>query len=115
MEVDFVTSPQPGKKDPELVFRGQLKTVIRNLERAIDDLLKHFWEEPLRRHAHELASALLAGCKTFGYLELGSIARAITSLLSLKLEDVLALEQSLKDKLRELVALLKEMAALVAA
>ena len=114
-EVDFVTSPQPGKKDPELVFRGQIKTIIRNLERAIDDLLKHFWEEPLRRHAHELSSTLLAGCKTFGYLELGSVARAITSLLSLKMEDVLALEESLKEKLRELVALLKEMAAMLAA
>ena len=110
-----MTSPNSGKKDPEQVFRGQLKTVIRNLERSIDDLLKHFWEEPLRRHAHELSSALLAGCKTYGYLELGAVARAITSLLSLKLEDVLALEQSLKEKLRELVGLLKEMAAMMAA
>lgn len=110
-----MTSPQPGRKDPELVFRGQLKTVVRNLERAIDDLLKHFWEEPLRRHAHELASTLLAGCKTYGYLELGAVARAITSLLSLRMEDVIALEQSLKDKLRELVGLLKEIAAQMAA
>lgn len=110
-----MTSPTPARKDPELAFRGQLKTVIRNLERSIDDLLKHFWEEPLRRHAHEVASALLAGCKTFGYLELGAVARAITSLLSLRMEDVLALEDSLKDKLRELIALLKEMAAMLAA
>ena len=115
VEEDLVTSPQPGRKDPEQVFRGQLKTVVRNLERAIDDLLKHFWEEPLRRHAHELSSTLLAGCKTFGYLELGAVARAITSLLSLKLEDVLALEEALKEKLRELVVLLKEMAAMLAA
>jgi hypothetical protein len=112
---DAVTPPNSSKKDPEQVFRGQLKSLIRNLERAIDDLLKHFWEEPLRRHAHELSSVLLAGCKTFAYLELGSVARAITSLLSLKMEDVLVLEQSLKEKLRELVALLKEMAAMMAA
>ena len=110
-----MTAPNSGRKDPEQVFRGQLNSVIRNLERAIDDLLQHFWEEPLRRHAHELASALLAGCKTFGYLELGSVARAINSLLSLKMEDVIALEESLKEKLRELVALLKEMAAMMAA
>jgi hypothetical protein len=110
-----VTAPNTGKKDPEQVFRGQLKSVIRNLERAIDDLLEHFWEEPLRRHAHEISSALLSGCKNFGYLELGSVARAITSLLSLRLEDVIALEKSLKEKLRELVALLKEMAAMLAA
>ena len=110
-----MTSPSSGRKDPEKVFRGQLTTVIRNLERSIDDLLANFWEEPLRRHAHELSSALLAGCKTFGYLELGSVARAITSLLTLTMEDVIALQQSLTDKLRELVALLKEMAAMMAA
>jgi len=110
-----VTSPHSGKKDPEQVFRSQLKSVIRNLERAIDDLMEHFWEEPLRRHAYDLAEALLAGCKTYGYLELGSVARAIASLLSLRMEDVLALEIPLKDKFRELVALLREMAAILAA
>ena len=110
-----MTAPKPERKDPEQVFRGQLKSVIRNLERSIEDLLENFWEEPLRRHAHELSSALLAACKNYGYLELGSVARAITSLLSLKMEDVLALEQSLKEKLKELISLLKEMAAMMAA
>lgn len=110
-----MTSPSSGRKDPERVFRSQLHAVVRNLERAIDDLLENFWEEPLRRHAHELSRTLLEGCKTFGYLELGSVARAIASLLALPLEDVLTLEASMKEKLRELVALLKEMAAILAA
>jgi hypothetical protein len=104
-----------GRKDPEKVFRGQLQAVVRNLERAIDDLLENFWEEPLRRHAHELSSALLDSCKTYGYLEVGSVARAINSLVTLPLEEVLTLEQPLKDKLKELVSLLKEMAAILAA
>jgi hypothetical protein len=104
-----------GRKDPEKVFRGQLQAVVRNLERAIDDLLENFWEEPLRRHAHELSSALLDSCKTYGYLEVGSVARAINSLVALPLEEVLTLEQPLKDKLKELVSLLKEMAAILAA
>jgi hypothetical protein len=110
-----VTSPIFGRKDPEKVFRGQLHSVVRNLERAIQDLLENFWEEPLRRHAHELSSALLDSCKTFGYLELGSVARAITSLLALRMEDVLALQQSLTEKLTELIGLLKEMAEMLAA
>ena len=76
--------------------------------------MEHFWEEPLRRHAYEVSSALLAGCKTFGYLELGSVVRAITSLLSLPMEDVIAVERPLRDKLKELVALLKEMAIMAA-
>jgi hypothetical protein len=110
-----VTSPTSGRQDPEKVFRAQLHTVVRNLERAIQDLLENFWEEPLRRHAHELSSALLASCKTYGYLELGSVARAITSLLALTMEDVLTLQQSLTEKLHELVGLLKEMAELLVA
>lgn len=110
-----MTSPFSGRKDPEKVFRAQLHTVVRNLERAIQDLLENFWEEPLRRHAHELSKALLESCKTFGYLELGSVARAITSLLALRMEDVLTLQQSLTEKLTELIALLKEMAEMLAA
>ena len=101
--------------DPDKAFRGQLKAAIRNLERSIDDLLENFWEEPLRRYTHELASALLEGCKTYGYLELASVTRAITSLVALPMEEVLTLQDVLKAKLRELLGLLKEMAALLAA
>lgn len=101
--------------DPEKAFRGQLKAAIRNLERSVDDLLQNFWEEPLRRYTHELASALLEGCKVYGYLELASVTRAITSLVALPLEEVLTLQDALKSKLRELIGLLKEMAALLAA
>jgi len=102
-------------RDPEKAFRGQIKTAVRNLERAIQDLLEHFWEEPLRRHAHELASTLLDGCKTYGFLELASVIRAISSLVALPMEEVLTLENALREKLTELVALLKEMAELIAA
>lgn len=111
----MVGSVFPGRNDPERQFRSQLKAALRNLERAIEDVMEHFWEEPLRRHAHELASTLLEGCKTFGYLELASVVRAITSLLSLPLEDVLTLEDALREKLQELLGLLKEMAAILAA
>jgi hypothetical protein len=110
-----VKPPSPGRNEPDRQFRSQLPGVIRNLERAIKDVMEHFWEEPLRRHAHEVSSALLEGCKTFGYLELASVARAITSLLSLTMEDVLALEDSLREKFAELLGLLKEMAEMLAA
>ena len=108
-------SPIPGRPDPEKQFRSQIHTVLRNLERAIDDLMENFWEEPLRRHAHDLSAALLEGCKTYGYLELASVARAMTSLLSLQMEDVLTLQNSLKEKFKELMELLKEMAEMLAA
>jgi hypothetical protein len=102
-------------RDPEKVFRGQIKTAVRALERSVQDLLENFWEEPLRRHAHEVASTLLDGCKTYGFLELASVLRAITSLVALPMEEVLSLEEVLKAKLTELVDLLTEMADLIAA
>jgi hypothetical protein len=102
-------------RDPEKAFRGQIKTVVRNLERSIQDLLANFWEEALRRHTHELANTMLEGCKTYGFLELASVLRAITSLLALPREDVTSLEGALTEKLKELIGLLKEMAELIAA
>jgi hypothetical protein len=112
---EWVTHQSFGRTDPEKVFRGQIKSVVRKLERAIKDLLHNFWDEPLRRHAHELSSALLEGCKAYGYLELASVTRAITSLVALPMEEVISLETALREKLTELVGLLKEMAELVAA
>jgi DNA-binding PucR family transcriptional regulator len=102
-------------REPEKAFRGQIKTLVRNLERSVQDLLEHFWEEPLRRHTQELANALLEGCKVYGFLELASVMRAITSLVALPMEEVLTLEAALKEKLTELIDLLKEMAELIAA
>ena len=111
----MVVKPSMLGRDPEKAFRGQIKTAVRSLERAIQDLLENFWEEPLRRHAHELSGTLLEGCKTYGFLELASVIRAITSLVALPMEDVLTLEKALREKLTELVGLLKEMAELIAA
>jgi hypothetical protein len=111
----MVVKPSMLGRDPEKAFRGQIKTAVRNLERAIQDLLENFWEEPLRRHAHELSSTLLEGCKIYGFLELASVIRAITSLVALPMEEVLTLENALREKLTELLSLLKEMAELIAA
>ncbi len=108
--------PKPRTSDDiDREFRAQLKGAVRKLERAVDDLLKHFWEEPLRRHADETASALLAACKASGYLELVGIVRAIVSLVQLPLSEVIALEDALRAKLMELLVLLKEMADAIAA
>lgn len=102
-------------RDPEKAFRGQIKTAVRNLERAVQDLLENFWQEPLRRHAHEVSTSLLEGCKTYGFLELASVIRAIVSLVALPREETVSLEKALTEKLTELIALLKEMAEMIAA
>ena len=105
----------PGRNDAERLFRTQLRTVLRNLERAIEDLLENYWEEPLRRYAFDIASALLQGCKAYGYLELASVARAMLSLLDLRMEDVLTLKEPLTEKFKELIGLSKELAEMLAA
>lgn len=105
----------PGRNDPERQFRNNLHTVLRELEESINDLLENFWEEPLRRHTLELASSILESCKAFGYLELASVTRAMTSLLALPMEDVCTLQGALTEKLRELLGLMKEMAKILVA
>jgi hypothetical protein len=110
-----VKSPIPGRNDLERQFRNNLHTVLRTLEETIDELLENFWEEPLRRHSLEMANALLESCKSFGYLELASVSRAMTSLLALPMEDVCTLQGALTEKLRELMGLMKEMAKLLVA
>jgi hypothetical protein len=115
LEEACVKAASAGRSDPERQFRAQIRTVLRNLERALNDLLENFWEEPLRRHAREVASALLEGCKTFGYLELASVTRAILSLLDLETEVVLTLKEPLQDKFKELIGLSKELADMLAA
>ena len=102
-------------RDPEKVFRSQIKSAVRALERSIQDLLTNFWQEAVRRHAHETATALLEGCKTYGFLELASVIRAIVSLLALPQEEATDLKKALTEKLTELTTLLKEMAELIAA
>ena len=105
----------PGRNDPERQFRNNLHTVLRSLEESVKDLLENFWDEPLRRHSLDLATSILEGCKTFGYLELASVTRAMTSLLALSMEDVLSLQGALTEKLKELLGLMKEMAHLLVA
>jgi hypothetical protein len=110
-----VKAEVPGRNDAERQFRAQLRTVLRNLERAIDDLFENYWEEPLRRYAFDIASALLQGCKAYGYLELASVARAMMSLLDLRMEDVLTLKDPMREKFTELIGLSKELAEILAA
>jgi hypothetical protein len=110
-----VNPPSPERIDPEREFIKQIHVVLRTLDRTLVDLMDNFWEEPLRRHAHEMASTLLEGCKTYGYLELASVTRALVSLLALRLEDVLTLQDALREKFKELMGLMREMALLLVA
>jgi hypothetical protein len=103
-------NPTPSPESPL-----RLQPAILQLERAIGDLLDSHWDEVLRRRAHEVAEAVTAGCKEWRLHEMSGVAQAIMSLLALKLEDVISIQDALREKLFELLAMLKDMAAALAA
>ena len=98
-------SPQPGML-PE--FSASYPRALGALENAVHELLSSGWEEPRRRHAHEMAAALSDAAKSSGWKETGGVLQALGSLLALPLEEVIGLRSELREKLLELLALLTE-------
>lgn len=92
-----------------------LQPAILQLERGVQELLDSHWDEVLRRRAHEVAEAVTAACKEWRLPEMAGVAQAIMSLLALRLEDVIAIQDALREKLDELLGMLKEMAESLAA
>jgi hypothetical protein len=78
------------------------------LEGAVHSLLASGWDEPLRRHAQEMAAAMAAGAKDAGWKETAGVLGAVHSLLALPLGEVLSVREELRDKLLELLDLLRE-------
>ena len=87
-------------------FQEQLPRQTADLGLATDALMASFWDEDLRRKARHLALVLSTQCSTYGFDAVGGIARALASLLRLKLEDVIPLQTAMGEKLQELVGLL---------
>jgi hypothetical protein len=78
------------------------------LEEAVHDLLESGWDEPRRRRAHELAVALADAAKASGWKETGGVVRAIASLLALSLGEVIGVRVALRERLLELLDVLKD-------
>jgi hypothetical protein len=95
-----------GSLPPE--FASLFPAAVLALEEAVHALLASGWDEPLRRHAHEMAAALAAGAKDAGWKETARVLGAIHSLLALPFGEVLSLREELRDKLIELLDLLRE-------
>ena len=77
------------------------------LEEAVRTLLASDWEEPARRRAHQLATALCDSAKIAGWKEAGGVLQALASLLALPLDEVLSIKPALREKFLELLELLK--------
>lgn len=90
-------------------FLQDLPRALRELECSVVEVLDSSWDEPFRRRAHEMATALADASSASGLSDLGALLRAIASLLRLRLEDALAIQPELRRKLLELLGILKEL------
>jgi hypothetical protein len=100
--------PAPGSDSPRRRLQDTVQDAVLELERAVRDLLESSWEEPERRRAHAMALALSDAGRLAGLRELAGAARAAASLLRLRAEDILDIEDALREKILDLVQLLKE-------
>jgi len=78
------------------------------LEDAVFDLIANGWEESRRRLALEMAVALSQAAKSAGWHEIESTLRPLSQLLALSLPEVISIRQAVRDKMLELLALLKK-------
>jgi len=99
--------PAPDPRRRELL--STVRRTIAELERAVHDLLESCWEEPERRRAHDMAVALTDACRGDADLrDLGGVARAAASLLNLRADDLLDIQDVVREKILDLIELLKE-------
>lgn len=96
------------QKETLLRFLRDLPLAVLELERAVVELLDSFWEEPFRRRALELSVALAQASTVLRLSHVASVARSISSLLNLRLEDTFSIQRELREKLVELLGLLKD-------
>lgn len=97
-------APAPGRQE----LYANIRRAILELDWAVAELLESRWREPERRHAAGLAAAIAEACKTPDLRHVGTVARAAASLLRLRTQDVLDVEDQVREKLADLVELLKE-------
>jgi hypothetical protein len=81
------------------------------LENAVYDLISSGWEEDRRRRAYDMSVALTRAAKLAAWWESESLLRRLSSLLDLSLPQVTSIRQEVRDKLIEILNLLKKNSA----
>lgn len=92
-----------------------LQPALLELERSVLEVLDSSWDEVFRRHGYEVAEAVAQGCRLEGLKEMAGLARSVAWLLGLPADVAMPLLEALREKLLELISLLKEMADAIAA
>ena len=102
---------RPTSKGQELLpfeFGAHFPGALSALEVAVDELLSAGWDELRRRRAHEMSTILCDASKIAGWKETGGILHAITSLLALPLGEILSIREAVRDRLLELLGILRD-------
>jgi hypothetical protein len=94
------------RPDPLSDFASAFPAARAALEESVHDLLSGGWEEPRRKRAQEIASALAQGARKAGWKDTAAVLGAIVELVDLPLGEVLTVRDELRNKLMELLELL---------
>lgn len=100
-------SIREASSNPPSDFASDFARASIVLEEAVHDLLSSGWDELKRRRAYQLGAALCDGAKVAGWKETAGILQAISSLLAMPLEEVFSVQSALREKLQELLQVLK--------
>jgi hypothetical protein len=88
-------------------FSGSWPRAAKALEEAVLDLLSGDWDEDRRQRAHEMSLVLTQAAKIAGWWEMEAVLRPLSALLGLSLQEVGLIRQAVREKLLELLSLLK--------
>lgn len=98
------------RSNSSVLFRHMLPKAIRELERAVGEILPG-WERVALKHVVEISSVLAEAFQVDGLPKAAGIARSISSLAGVSPEELRAVEPAFLEKMAELLASLKTVAA----
>jgi len=98
-------------RDNRVDFGTAFPKALQSLDTAVQEVISSGWEEYSRSHAHELAAALTMAAKDAHWWETEAVLRPIVALLALSPRELFPIQEDVRGKLLELLALLKRFPA----
>lgn len=95
-------APRPGKPIPGATL-SLFAVAFSELRRDLGLLLESRWDEPVRRRAEELSTALAQACQRQGLQPPGPLFRALANLTRVPKADALPLLPALREKIESLI------------
>jgi hypothetical protein len=102
-----VSAKRPQSRPTSLTFRLRLTKVLQELDAAVREA-EGSWQEIDRDRASEIAIALAGACRVEGLKDAATMARSLGCLMKLSREQILPIEAAFKEKIREIMAFLRE-------